>query len=82
LIKSGDAAVKVYEENNKVAMTAFLNCQMLILIILHILQAKAELLCRGWCSCCWCCDQGGGVSNNIILGALALVMADVGSNVF
>ena len=79
LIKSGDAAaVKVYEENNKAVMTAFpqLSNGDIDNIIAYTSEPKAEAPAPP-------ADQPGvaatgqdsGMSNNIILGALALVMA-------
>lgn len=78
LIKSGDAAaVKVFEENNKSIMTAF--PQLSDADIDNILAYTAEPIKEkppvapdgtgGGGS-----DVASGVSNNIILGALALVM--------
>ena len=77
LIKSGDAqAVKVFEENNKVAMTAF--PQLSNEDIDNILAYTSEVapppptpnpneVVEGT-------GGGSGISNNIILGALALVL--------
>ncbi|MFV8321513.1 c-type cytochrome [Flavobacterium sp. LB3P21] len=79
LIKSGDAqAVKVFEENNKAVMSAFpqLSDADIDNIIAYTSEPKAEVAAPG---------PGGaevpgkpavdsGISNNIILGALALVM--------
>jgi hypothetical protein len=68
--------VKVYEENNKAVMSAFLNCQMLILITsLRILQSlKLKLLLQLWVVLLFLdLLADNGTSNNIILGALALV---------
>ena len=79
LIKSGDAAaVKVYEENNKAVMTAFpqLSEGDIDNIIAYTSEPKAEAPAPAPG------DQGGattgqdsGSSNDIILGALVLVMA-------
>lgn len=79
LIKSGDAAaVKVFNENNKAVMTAFpqLSEGDIDNIIAYTSEVKAEapapaagMAVAGSGSA----DQSG-VSNNIILGALALVM--------
>jgi mono/diheme cytochrome c family protein len=77
LIKSGDAAaVKVYEENNKVAMTAFpaLSDTDIDDIIAYTSEPKAEAPAAVAGTTVAGGAQGGGVSNNIILGALALVM--------
>jgi mono/diheme cytochrome c family protein len=79
LIKSGDAqAVKVYEENNKVAMSAFpqLSDADIDDIIAYTMEPKAvaaapvstEKVPGGDAS-------ADGVANNIVLGALSLVMA-------
>ncbi|MFZ0599473.1 MAG: c-type cytochrome [Flavobacterium sp.] len=82
MIKSGDAAaVKLFEENNKSVMTAFpqLSTGDIDNIIAYTSQPKAEpaagtpgapgALPTGGV------QEGSGISNNIILGALALVMA-------
>jgi mono/diheme cytochrome c family protein len=77
LIKSGDAAaVKVYEENNKVAMTAFpaLSDTDIDDIIAYTSEPKAEAPAAVAGTAVAGGAQGGGVSNNIILAALALVM--------
>ena len=76
LIKSGDAAaVKVFEENNKAVMTAFpqLSEGDIDNIIAYTSEVKAEAPAAAGQV------PGGpakedGISNNIILGALALVM--------
>jgi len=77
LIKSGDAlAVKVYEENNKVPMSAFpqLSEADIDNIIAYTMEAKAVAVVPvatektpG--------VETGGITNNIILGALSLIMA-------
>jgi mono/diheme cytochrome c family protein len=76
LIKSGDAkAVKVYEENNKSVMTAFpqlSNADIDNIIaytseVAPVASAETKVLPTGG-------NTESGVSNNIILGALALVM--------
>jgi mono/diheme cytochrome c family protein len=79
LIKSGDAAaIKVYEANNKVAMTAFpaLSEADIDDIIAYTSEPKAEAPAAAVGSAA---ASGGsdnsGVSNSVILGALALVMA-------
>jgi mono/diheme cytochrome c family protein len=79
LIKSGDAvAVKVFEENNKIPMTAFpqLSEGDIDNIIAYTSEPKATAPvvavlpgAKGDAS------QEGGISNNVILGALSLVMA-------
>jgi len=78
VIKSGDAvAVKLFEENNKSVMTAFpqLSTGDIDNIIAYTSEVKAEpavgtpgTVPPGEKV------EGGGISNNIILGALALVM--------
>ena len=80
LIKSGDAqAVKVFEENNKVPMTAFpqLSDADIDNIIAYTMEEKAvapapvageKVPGTGDAN-------AGGISNNVILGALSLVMA-------
>ena len=79
LIKSGDAAaVKVFEENNKSIMTAF--PQLSDADIDNILAYTSEPLPakggeKGGLTVPSVEVEGSGVSNNIILGALALVMA-------
>jgi len=79
LIKSGDAAaVKVFEENNKSIMTAF--PQLSDADIDNILAYTSEPLptkgpAQGAVAGGEVAAEGSGVSNNIILGALALVMA-------
>ena len=77
LIKSGDAqAVKVFEENNKVAMTAFpqLSNEDIDNILAYTSEVAppppaptAETSAGG-------SGDSSGISNNIILGALALVL--------
>jgi mono/diheme cytochrome c family protein len=77
LIKSGDAAaVKVYEENNKAVMTAFpaLSEADIDDIIAYTSEPKAEAPAAVAGTAVAVGAQGGGVSDNIILGALALVM--------
>jgi len=79
LIKSGDAAaVKVFEENNKSIMTAF--PQLSDADIDNILAYTSEPLPakggeKGGSTVLQTEAEGSGVSNNVILGALALVMA-------
>ena len=79
LIKSGDAlAVKVYEENNKVAMSAFpqLSDADIDNIIAYTMEAKAVAAAPVTTEKVPGTDaNAGGVSNDIILGALSLVMA-------
>jgi mono/diheme cytochrome c family protein len=77
LIKSGDAAaVKVYEENNKAVMTAFpaLSEADIDDIIAYTSEPKAEAPAAVAGTAVAVGAQGGGVSDNVILGALALVM--------
>ena len=81
LIKSGDAqAVKVYEENNKVAMTAFpqLSEGDIDNIIAYTSEPKATTAATpaaGLTALPGSDANAGGISNDIILGALSLVMA-------
>ncbi|AWG20360.1 cytochrome C [Flavobacterium faecale] len=78
LIKSGDAAaVKVYEENNKVAMTAFpqLSEGDIDNIIAYTSEEKAAAPVVAGATPGGAAPAEGGISNNVILGALALVMA-------
>lgn len=80
LIKSGDAAaVKVFEENNKAVMTAFpqLSEGDIDNIIAYTSEPKAEAPAPGpnVANEGGQQNQEGGISNNVILGALALVMA-------
>jgi mono/diheme cytochrome c family protein len=79
LIKSGDAAaVKVFEENNKAVMTAFpqLSTADIDNIIAYTSESKAEpaIGAAGTAAPPGAEVNTGGVSNNIILGALSLVM--------
>jgi mono/diheme cytochrome c family protein len=80
LIKSGDAqAVKVFEENNKAVMSAFpqLSDGDIDNIIAYTSEPKAEAPAPAAGATEAVPGTGGsdgGVSNNIILGALALVM--------
>jgi mono/diheme cytochrome c family protein len=78
LIKSGDAAaVKLFEENNKAVMTAFpqLSTSDIDNIIAYTSEPKAEAPAAvAGVSVVAGADQNG-ISNDVILGALALVMA-------
>jgi len=79
LIKSGDAqAVKVYEENNKAVMSAFpqLSNADIDNIIAYTSEPKAEVALPpvGSAAVPGTVVADNGTSNNIILGALALVM--------
>jgi len=77
LIKSGDAAaVKVFEENNKSIMTAFpqLSDADIDNILAYTSEPKAEVKVAGGGVVDPSAPVEGGVSNNIILAALALVM--------
>ncbi len=79
LIKSGDAAaVKVFEENNKSVMTAFpqLSTGDIDNIIAYTSEPKAEpaMSATGTAAPPGAEVNTGGVSNDIILGALSLVM--------
>lgn len=79
MIKSGDAAaVKVFNENNKSVMTAFpqLSDADIDNILAYTSEPKAEKPTVNGGPNEGDMAQGGvGVSNNVILGALALVMA-------
>ena len=80
LIKSGDAAaVKVFEENNKAVMTAFpqLSTEDIDNIIAYTSEPKAEAPAAAGASAGVPGSPApeSGISNNIILGALSLVMA-------
>ena len=79
LIKSGDAkAVKVFEENNKIAMTAFpqLSDADIDNIIAYTSEPKAEapVAAVGTAGTPGTAAAESGVSNDVILGALAVVM--------
>ena len=79
LIKSGDAiAIKVFEENNKVVMSSFpqLSDGDIDNIIAYTSEPKAEApaAVAGTEAVPGTAPADSGVSNNIILGALALVM--------
>lgn len=78
LVKSGDAqAVKIFEEFNQVPMTAFpqLSNEDIDNILAYTSEPKPEpatavaVVDGGGDS-----DQGSGLSNNVILGALSLVL--------
>lgn len=79
LIKSGDAAaVKVFEENNKAVMTAFpqLSTEDVDNIIAYTSEPKAEApAATGSAAAPGSPAPEAGISNDIILGALSLVMA-------
>lgn len=80
LIKSGDAAaVKVFEENNKAVMTAFpqLSEGDIDNIIAYTSEPKAEAPAAAAGATAVDANKANdsGISNNVILGALALVMA-------
>ncbi|MNX34352.1 Cytochrome c [compost metagenome] len=80
LIKSGDAtAVKVFEENNKAVMTAFpqLSTEDIDNIIAYTSEPKAEAPAAAGAAAAVPGSPApeSGISNNIILGALSLVMA-------
>ncbi len=77
VIKSGDAkAIKVFEENNKSVMSAFpqLSDGDIDNIIAYTSEVKAEPVAAKVESAPGASSADGGISNNIILGALALVM--------
>jgi mono/diheme cytochrome c family protein len=76
LIKSGDAqAIKVFEENNKVAMNAFpqlsnADIDNILAYTSEVIQVPvAAVAVQGAKEV-----SGSGISNNVILGALALVL--------
>jgi len=80
LIKSGDAAaVKIYEEFNKVPMTAFpqLSEADIDNIIAYTMEPKAAAPAPvAGAKVPGAADENaGGISNSVILGALSLVMA-------
>ncbi len=79
LIKSGDAqAVKVFEENNKIPMTAFpqLSNEDIDNIIAYTSAPKEEApAATATAAAGGATAQEGGVSNNLILGVLAFVLA-------
>ncbi len=77
LIKSGDAqAVKVFEENNKIPMSAFPQLSTAdIDNILAYTSEVAPVAVVPVSGAAVATDSGSGISNNIILGALALVLA-------
>ena len=77
LIKSGDpAAVKLWEENKPSVMTAFpqLSTADIDNIIAYTSEPKSEPVVATTSAGPPGTEASGGVSNNIILGALALVM--------
>lgn len=78
LIKSGDAvAVKLFEENNKSVMTAFpqLSTADIDNIIAYTSEPKAEAAVAVPGALPGAPQVESGLSNNVILGALGLVMA-------
>ncbi|TAF68839.1 MAG: hypothetical protein EAZ58_08030 [Flavobacterium sp.] len=80
LIKSGDAAaVKLFEENNKAVMTAFpqLSNEDIDNIIAYTSEPKAEapVVAAGASAVDASKSSDSGISNNVVLGALVLVMA-------
>ena len=78
LIKSGDAAaVKVYEENNKAVMNSFPQLSTVDIdnIIAYTSEPKAEPIAAATAIAAPGAQTSeGGVSNNLILGVLSLVM--------
>ena len=77
LIKSGDAqAVKVFEENNKVAMTAFpqLSNEDIDNILAYTSEPAPVVETPAPGPDAKTASNESGVSNNVILGALSLVM--------
>ncbi len=81
MIKSGDAyAVKIYNEYNQAAMTAFPTLSNADIDNILAYTAEGDKKPEGGGEVAnvgpvVSADQGGGVSNNLILGALALVFA-------
>ena len=79
LIKSGDAqAVKVFEANNKIPMSPFpqLSDADIDNIIAYTMEAKAVAAAPVATEKLPGADaNAGGISNNVILGALSLIMA-------
>ena len=78
LIKSGDAAaVKLFEENNKIPMTPFpqLSEADIDNVIAYTMEAKAAAPAPVPGTKPPGEEAGGGISNNVILGALALIMS-------
>jgi mono/diheme cytochrome c family protein len=79
LIKSGDAqAVKVFEENNKIPMTAFpqlSNEDMDDFIAYTSAPTDEAPAATATAAAGGAAAQEGGVSNNLILGVLAFVLA-------
>jgi len=79
MIKAGDpVAVKLFEENNKSVMTSFpqLSEGDIDNILAYTSEVKAEPVPgAGGTLPTGGVQEGSGISNNIILGALALVMA-------
>jgi mono/diheme cytochrome c family protein len=79
MIKSGDAvAVKLFEENNKSVMTSFpqLSTGDIDNIIAYTSEPKAEVKAPAGTTAAvpGTGGESGAISNNVILGALALVM--------
>lgn len=77
LIKSGDAqAIKVFEENNKVAMTAFpqLSNEDIDNILAYTSEPAPAPVEVAPVAGAQTASNESGVSNNVILGALSLVM--------
>lgn len=77
MIKSGDAtAVKLFEENNKSVMTAFpqLSNADIDNIIAYTSEPKAEPVTPAGAGPPGTAAADSGISNNVILGALAVVM--------
>ena len=77
LIKSGDAAaVKLWEEHKPSVMTAFpqLSTGDIDNIIAYTSEPKAEPVAASTTAGPPGTEAAGGISNNVVLGALALVM--------
>jgi mono/diheme cytochrome c family protein len=79
MIKSGDvAAVKLFNDNNKAVMTPFpqLSEADIDNILAFTSEPKAEVpVAAGVVAGGATADQGSGISNDVILGALCLVLA-------
>lgn len=77
LIKSGDAvAVKLFEENNKAVMTAFpqLSTTDIDNILAYTSEPKPEPAKTAVAGAATGATEEGGISNNVILAALSLVL--------
>lgn len=78
LIKSGDAqAIKVFEANNKIPMSSFpqLSNQDIDDMLAYTSEPLPVVEAPAAVPGAQAASEGSGISNNVILGALALVMA-------